>query len=116
MDFDSVQPHKFNIQHDFADHSSNTLVLKPKMVHRHSFRQEYPPTSVSNARGCYHRPFKILSNILSHRYLQELEHSDRLNIIVFDEVHKVLTDSDYRDPFKSFSVLNLVKTILVSSL
>lgn len=35
------------------------------------------------------------------------------NIIVFDEIHKVLTDREYRDPFKSFSVLNLVKTILV---
>lgn len=49
----------------------------------------------------------------SHSHLKELEHTNRLNIIVFDEIHKVLTDKEYRDPFKHFSVLNLVQTILV---
>lgn len=53
------------------------------------------------------------SNVIVHSYLKDLEHTDRLNIIVFDEIHKVLTDKEYRDPFKKFPVLNFVKTILV---
>jgi hypothetical protein len=42
-----------------------------------------------------------------------LEHASRLNIIIFDEIHKVLTDHSYREPFLNFWVLNLVKTAII---
>jgi len=46
-------------------------------------------------------------------YLQDLEHSNRLNLIVFDEIHKVLTDRTYRESFNEFWILNLVKTPII---
>lgn len=46
--------------------------------------------------------------------LKTLEHEKRLNLIVFDEVHKLLTDHRYRDVFLQFWVLNLVKTPIVA--
>lgn len=38
-----------------------------------------------------------------------LQHQNRLNCIIFDEVHKVLTDIQYRPSFEKFWVLNTVK-------
>ncbi|KAF8953005.1 hypothetical protein BDZ97DRAFT_1930113 [Flammula alnicola] len=46
-------------------------------------------------------------------YLKNLELTGRLHIIVFDEIHKVMTDQGYRDSFGDFCVLNSVKTIIV---
>ncbi|KAF8868612.1 hypothetical protein CPB84DRAFT_1857350 [Gymnopilus junonius] len=46
-------------------------------------------------------------------WFRDMEHGGRLAIIVFDEIHKVITDQDYREPFKKFWVLNLVNTIIV---
>ena len=45
--------------------------------------------------------------------MQDLEHQGRLNLIIFDEIHKVLTDHSYRNVFLEFWVLNLVKTAIV---
>ncbi|KAH9477263.1 ATP-dependent DNA helicase tlh1 [Psilocybe cubensis] len=41
--------------------------------------------------------------------LASLEHQKRLNCIIFDEVHKVVTDITYRPSFEKFWVLNKVK-------
>lgn len=43
------------------------------------------------------------------RQLAMLEHAGRLNCIVYDEVHKLMTDQGFRDAFDNFWVLNTVK-------
>ncbi|KJA16332.1 hypothetical protein HYPSUDRAFT_207128 [Hypholoma sublateritium FD-334 SS-4] len=45
------------------------------------------------------------------KYLAKLEHAGRLNCIVYDEVHKLMTDKDFRDAFDNFWVLNTVKAV-----
>ncbi len=61
--------------------------------------------------------FSSLIGYLRHfffrRDLARLRNQKRLNIIVFDEIHKLLTDKDYRDVFNSFWVLNTVDTPIV---
>lgn len=42
-----------------------------------------------------------------------MEANGRLHIIVFEEIHKILTDRQYRQAFENFHVLNKVKTIIV---
>lgn len=46
----------------------------------------------------------------SARYFLDLYRSKRLQLIVFDEVHKILTDSSFRDSFDNFDVLQKVST------
>ena len=42
----------------------------------------------------------------------DLENMGRLGPLVFDEVHKLLTDSTYRTAFEHFHVLNKLKTVI----
>lgn len=41
-----------------------------------------------------------------------MEHQHRLGPIVFDEIHKMITDSSYRDVFQNFHALNTVKAVI----
>ncbi|KAF8963704.1 hypothetical protein BDZ97DRAFT_1919490 [Flammula alnicola] len=45
-------------------------------------------------------------------YLKNLELTGRLHIIVFDEIHKVMTDQGYRDSFGDFCVHFVARTML----
>lgn len=56
----------------------------------------------------YFNAFQVLKPF--YRDLQWLEHEGCLALIVFDKIHKVLTDSKYCNTFSYFWVLNLVKT------
>ncbi|KAF8160065.1 P-loop containing nucleoside triphosphate hydrolase protein [Crassisporium funariophilum] len=46
--------------------------------------------------------------------LMNLQHIGRLNLLVFDEIHLLLTESSYRDAFLQFWVLNLVNTPIIA--
>jgi hypothetical protein len=46
------------------------------------------------------------------RFISDLEHQRRLGPIVFDEIHKIVTDSDYRSAFKNFDSLRTVKGVV----
>lgn len=46
------------------------------------------------------------------RFMSGLEYHHRLGSLVFDEIHKVITDSDYRDAFKNFQSLHTVKAVI----
>jgi superfamily II DNA helicase RecQ len=47
-----------------------------------------------------------------NRFLSDLEHNRRLASIVFDEIHKIITDSGYRVAFKNFSALHTVDAVV----
>lgn len=40
-----------------------------------------------------------------------MQHAGRLNCIVYDEIHKLMTDQGFRDAFENFWVLNTVSTV-----
>ena len=44
--------------------------------------------------------------------MSDLENSNTLGPLVFHEIHKLLTDSDYREAFTNFHVLNQIKTVI----
>ena len=46
------------------------------------------------------------------RFLSQLEHQGRLGPLVFDEIHKIITDNDYRNAFKNFHSLHKVKAVV----
>ena len=56
--------------------------------------------------------FQMISCLLFYRFISELEHNRRLGPLVFDEIHKLLTDSDYRNAFDNFRVLHMVKGVV----
>jgi len=47
------------------------------------------------------------------RFFSELEHHHRLGPLVFDEIHKMITDSENHDAFKNFHALNTVKAVIL---
>lgn len=49
---------------------------------------------------------------MSNRFISDLEYQRRLGPLVFDEIHKVITDSGYREAFKNFSALHTVKAVV----
>jgi superfamily II DNA helicase RecQ len=46
------------------------------------------------------------------RFITKLDNHRRLGPIVFDEIHKIITDSNYRKAFKNFQVLHRVKAVI----
>lgn len=54
----------------------------------------------------------IIEILNVNRFLSDLEHQGRLGPIIFDEIHKIITDSDYRDAFKNFQNLLKVKAVV----
>lgn len=50
--------------------------------------------------------------LLSNRFISYLELHNRLGPLVFDEIHKIITDIDYRDAFRNFHALNSVNAVI----
>jgi superfamily II DNA helicase RecQ len=49
-----------------------------------------------------------------HRYIKTLENTRRLFRVIFDEVHKLITDINFRESFNFFWSLNLVQIPLIT--
>ncbi|CAA7265621.1 unnamed protein product [Cyclocybe aegerita] len=56
---------------------------------------------------------EMLDNALFFLDLQQMENNDRLDRLVFDEVHKLLTDGGYRPVFSHFSKLSALRSPIV---
>jgi superfamily II DNA helicase RecQ len=54
----------------------------------------------------------IFSAEVFERFLSDLEYQGKLGPVVFDEIHKVITDSDYRDAFKNYHTVHSVKAVV----
>ena len=51
-------------------------------------------------------------NLSLVRFFCDLENMGRLGPLVFDEIHKIITDISYRDAFHNFHSLNKVKAVI----
>ncbi|KAF8810835.1 P-loop containing nucleoside triphosphate hydrolase protein, partial [Phlegmacium glaucopus] len=100
-----------------------TIVVLPLSSLHDDLKRRATELQVSYSRwspkGKFNMNVNVISVSIEHlgfpefvKFILELEHRRQLGPIVFDEIHKVITDSDYRDAFQNFYSLHNVKAVL----
>ena len=100
-----------------------TIVVLPLSTLHDDLKRRANDLKVSYSRwspkGKYNPDVNVISVSIEHlgfpefiRFMRDLEHQGRLGPFVFDEIHKVITDSDYRDAFKNVRAFHEVKAVI----